>query len=359
MKTIHCLFFTNSNNMVDIPSQSVDLVVTSPPYPMIEMWDEIFSEMNPEIEKALESFNGALAFELMNKELDKVWDEVDRVLKPGAIVCINIGDATRKLGKDFCLYSNHARIINYFLSLGYMCLPEILWRKQTNAPTKFMGSGMLPPGAYVTLEHEHILIFRKGSKREFKDQKEKLTRLKSAYFWEERNEWFSDLWDFKGISQSLKETEVRNRSAAFPFELAYRLVNMFSIKGDIVLDPFLGTGTTSVAAMVSARNSIGVEIDPKLQRTITEKMTKIKSFANKYIENRIQRHRDFIEQRVKKQGELKYTNKYYGFPVMTKQEIELYINKLKAIRCINKQTFECEYLTEEESPSFHQSKVEK
>ena len=78
--------------------------------------------------------------------------------------------------------------------LGFQSIPLILWRKQTNAPNKFMGSGMLPAGAYVTLEHEYILVLRKGSKREFKKAEEKRNRHESAIFWEERNIWYSDIW---------------------------------------------------------------------------------------------------------------------------------------------------------------------
>ncbi|MFW6335242.1 MAG: DNA methyltransferase, partial [Desulfosalsimonas sp.] len=109
-------------------------------------------------------------------------------------MCVNIGDAVRKLGDSFSLYPNHSEIIRAFLSRGLTPLPAIIWRKQTNAPNKFMGSGMLPAGAYVTLEHEYVLIFRKGAKRQFATPAQKLNRKKSAIFWEERNQWYSDVW---------------------------------------------------------------------------------------------------------------------------------------------------------------------
>ena len=111
MKTVHKVLFKNASDMADIPNESVDLIITSPPYPMIEMWDTIFSDQNPAIRKALENKDGKTAFELMNNELDKVWKEVYRALKDGGIACINIGDATRKIGDEFRLYSNHSRII--------------------------------------------------------------------------------------------------------------------------------------------------------------------------------------------------------------------------------------------------------
>ncbi len=113
----------------------------------------------------MKEHDGNMAFELMHKELDKVWKEVYRFSRSGGIACINIGDATRKVNSSFKLYPNHARILQHCTNLGFHILPAILWRKQANAPNKFMGSGMLPVGAHVTLEHEHILILRKDDKK--------------------------------------------------------------------------------------------------------------------------------------------------------------------------------------------------
>ena len=136
-----------------------------------------------------------------------------------------------------------------------------------------MGSGMLPAGAYVTLEHEFILILRKGNKRNFVTEADKKRRKQSAFFWEERNLWFSDVWeDLKGTKQNNIAKEIRERSGAFPFELPYRIINMFSVKEDAILDPFLGTGTTMAAAMATGRNSIGVEIDKNFRETLVCKI---------------------------------------------------------------------------------------
>ncbi len=187
MRTTHKILFQDSRELSEIPSESVDLVVTSPPYPMIAMWDEMYGNQNPDIQDALTSRDGNQAYTLMHEILDSVWDEVFRVLKDGRFACINIGDATRTVDGNFCLYPNHARILTYLLKIGFLALPDILWRKQANTPNKFMGSGMLPAGAYVTLEHEYILIVRKGSKRIFNSEKEKQNRRESALFWEERN----------------------------------------------------------------------------------------------------------------------------------------------------------------------------
>ena len=344
MRTTHKIIFGDAKKMNELANESVDLMITSPPYPMIKMWDEMFGKQNPKIKEALEKEDGEKAFELMHKELDKIWKETFRVLKNGGIACINIGDATRTLKEVFQIYTNHARILNYCLELGFHALPEILWIKETNKPDKFMGSGMLPVGAYVTLEHEHILILRKDGKRKFIKQEQKENRRKSAFFWEERNIWFSDRWQkINGVFQKLNDIKLRERSAAYPPELTYRLINMFSVQGDIVLDPFLGTGTTTFGAMVCGRNSIGYEIEPNFKEHIKNKLSKIKEPANEFIELRLKKHKEFVKQREEEKGKLKYYNKKYGFPVMTRQEINIQIPKIKEI--IKKENlFEVEHL---------------
>ena len=344
MKTFHNIHFENSQNMGIIPSSSVHLVVTSPPYPMIEMWDEMFSNQNSNIAKALKNGDGWKAFELMHRELDPVWKEIHRILVSGGIACINIGDATRSIGSNFKLYSNHSRILTAMITAGFCSLPTILWRKATNAPNKFMGSGMLPAGAYVTLEHEYILILRKGPKREFQGKQEKQLRRESAFFWEERNSWFSDIWfDLTGTSQTLANDKARLRSGAFPFELPYRLINMFSAKNDTVVDPFLGTGTTMAAAMAAGRNCIGFEIDPGFQNQILSMEDTIMETSNNRINQRIRNHMDYIDRRSKEKYQFKYVNRHYDFSVMTRQEIDLFLNPLESIERINGCTMEVTY----------------
>ena len=347
MQTTHDILFQNSGTMKAIPAKSIDLVVTSPPYPMIAMWDEIFSRQNPEIDKALKKGDGKKAFELMHRLLDPVWRELFRVLKSGGIVCINIGDATRSIKDVFSLYQNHTRIATSMLKAGFLSLPCILWRKQTNAPNKFMGSGMLPAGAYVTLEHEYILIFRKGDKRDFTRKDAAQNRRESAYFWEERNNWFSDVWmDLKGASQVLFSKTARDRSAAFPFELPYRLINMFSAKEDTVLDPFLGIGTTLFAAMASGRNSIGIELSEDFLMDITSQLPNIVKFSNNRIVQRITNHLDFVAKRKRDKKEFKHENIHYRFPVITRQEKELFFNELIRTEKVGKHRFVVEYADE-------------
>jgi DNA modification methylase len=352
MITRHQIYFQDSKNMKALPSATVDLVVTSPPYPMIKMWDSMFTGQNAEIGKALKKGDGSGSFEMMHRELDAVWQEVWRILKPGGIACINVGDAARTLNSQFRLYPNHSRILIQFLKLGFQALPAILWRKQTNAPNKFMGSGMLPSGAYVTLEHEYILILRKGPRREFKKTTEKQNRRESAFFWEERNTWFSDVWmDIKGISQNLGDRTARVRSAAFPFDVAYRLINMFSIRGDAVVDPFFGIGTTMWAAMASGRNCVGYEIEEGLSNQIHAIADSLVNFANARIAKRIKTHIDYVEQNRGSKRGFKYTNRNYQFAVMTRQEIDICFNPLDAIEKTGNHGFKVIYSTES-SPSF-------
>jgi len=324
MKTGHVVHLADARTIGVVQDESVDLIVTSPPYPMIEMWDDIFVSMEPRCRSALDANKGMEAFELMHRQLDRVWDVCVRVLKPGGIACINIGDATRTLGGQFQIYPNHVRISSYLCELGQTPLPDILWRKPTNAPNKFLGSGMLPAAAYVTYEHEYILIFRKGGKRVFRTEDEKTVRRASAFFWEERNIWFSDVWDrLKGTLQKTNGQSERDRSGAYPFELAYRLICMFSVRGDHILDPFLGTGTTTAAAIAACRNSIGVESDPSLAQHIRESVRDSIPVASKRITDRIYAHKRFVNDRLSKEKKFKHQNSVYGFPVVTSQEREL------------------------------------
>lgn len=320
--------------MATIKNETIGIVVTSPPYPMIEMWDEIMALQNDKIAKSQSDGDGPKSFELIHQELDKIWAQVERVLCPGGFVCINIGDATRTINENFALYNNHSRIISTFIKLGFSNMPNIIWRKQTNAPNKFMGSGMLPAGAYITLEHEWILIFRKGGKRTFKTEIDKQLRRESAFFWEERNTWFSDLWDLKGIKQKIDNSDTRGRSAAYPFEIPYRLINMYSVKGDIVLDPFLGTGTTTLAAMTSERNSIGIEIDTSFLSIIDNNIEcSAPEQLNRYVINRVDRHKNFllIRNLEPAKSEIKHFNNSLNLPVMTSQETDIQLHIIDTV----------------------------
>ncbi len=279
MQTQHTIIFGNSQRMSELEDRSVQLMVTSPPYPMISMWDELFCNADPRIAELF----GELAaiseedvvhqiYTAMHAYLAKVWAETYRVLVDGGIACINIGDATRTINGKFQLYPNHSRITEMCEKIGFTTLPYILWKKPTNKPMykgkgAFLGSGFLPPNAYITIDCEFILLFRKGKLRKF-PPKDAL-RYESIFTKKERDEWFSQIWSLKGTRQTTNDLE--RRTAAYPEEIAHRLIRMFSVKRELVLDPFLGSGTTTKIAIQNERNSIGYETDLNLLPVITEK----------------------------------------------------------------------------------------
>jgi len=311
METEHVVNVRDARDLA-LPENSVELVVTSPPYPMIEMWDGLFRDLDLSVGAALDDGDGDRAFALMHDLLDSVWERVVDVLAPGGLVCVNVGDATRTV-EEFELYPNHVEIARRLRERGLTQLPGIQWRKPVNRATKFMGSGMLPPNAYPTLEHEHILVFRAGGPRTLEPGADR--RYEAAYFWEERNEWFSDLWEFGGVDQELAE-DVRERSGAYPLALPLRLIRMFSAYGDRVLDPFWGTGTTTLAAMLTARDSVGCELDEGLVGAFDARIGDLPERSEERARERLERHVAFAEGR----DDLAYEAEHYDFPVMTRQE---------------------------------------
>ncbi len=280
MQTSHKIIFGNSQQMSEVAEGHVQLMVTSPPYPMIAMWDNLFCKADPKIAeywKNLESTgneaNVRQIYDFMHENLAKVWTESYRVLCDGGIACINIGDATRSINGKFQLFPNHSRITEICEKIGFTTLPYILWKKPTNKPVykgkgAFLGSGFLPPNAYVTLDCEFILIFRKGGLRKF--QPKDANRYDSSFTKKQRDEWFSQIWSLKGTRQAADD--LQRRTAAYPEEIADRLVRMFSVKGETVLDPFLGSGTTVKVAIKNERSSIGYENDNDLFSVIVQKI---------------------------------------------------------------------------------------
>ncbi|SFR61618.1 DNA-methyltransferase [Halogeometricum limi] len=369
MESRHRVVTGDAREMSDVADDSVDLVVTSPPYPMVEMWDDLFSTLDDDAEEALADGDGERAFEAMHAVLDDVWSEVERVLVAGGIACVNVGDATRTVGDSFRVYPNHARVTEAFVERGFEPLPDVLWRKPTNSAAKFMGSGMLPPNAYVTLEHEYVLVFRNGTDSRSFEPRDPL-RYESAYFWEERNAWFTDVWtDVTGASQRVADEtaargravrvdgdgtdsddgdgtdsdgdtsedadaadELRERTAAFPFAIPYRLVNMYSVYGDTVLDPFFGTGTTSVAAMVAARNSIGYELEDAFVEAFDARAADAPDLSRRVVEERLDAHRAFVDERAETGSPPGYDAEHYEFPVVTRQEQQIRFRVVSDVR---------------------------
>jgi DNA modification methylase len=236
----------DARHLVGIPDRSVELVATSPPYPMIPQWDAQFREQ------------GASDAPGMFRILEGAWREAHRVLIDGGILVVVIGDALRTTDGEFRLWPNHAETLVAASRIGFRPLPYVLWKKPTNKPNAFLGSGFLPPNAYVTLDCEFVLVFRKGRLRRFPAHDP--LRAASRITREERDRWYSQIWhDVRGARQA----SGRGRTGAFPEALAERIVRMFSVVGDTVLDPFAGTGTTVWAAARLGRRAVGVERDPR------------------------------------------------------------------------------------------------
>lgn len=252
--TVH---WQSSTDMSPIPDESVQLVCTSPPYPMIEMWDEMFADALNVESGWIEDHPNA-AFSAMHRYLTKIWKECYCVLQPGGILAINIGDATRSF-ETFQCWPNHTEITRWCRRIGFNSLIPILWRKPTNSPNSFLGSGMLPTNAYVTLDTEYILLFRKGGTRDFPPHDP--LRYASQYDQDERDKWFSQVWNVNGAEKATDYAE-------FPSEIPRRLIQMFSVLGDTVLDPFMGTGTTVIQSRELGRKGIGFEINEDLKTLV-------------------------------------------------------------------------------------------
>jgi len=294
MQTQHKVILANSQQMPEIADSAIHLMVTSPPYPMIKMWDTQFATLNPQIatlwqklEADSEEETVTQIYNAMHEALARTWRETYRVLADGGIACINIGDATRTVNGKFRLFPNHSRIIEHCEKSGFTTLPYILWKKPTTKPKykgkgAFLGSGFLPPNAYVTLDCEFILLFRKGKLRRFPPNDPR--RYESAFTKQQRDEWFTQIWNVIGTRQTTSQLE--RRTAAYPDEIVDRLIRMFSVKGDTVLDPFLGSGTTVKGAIKNKRNSIGYETDETLLPLIRKKINLEPSACNLSITKR-------------------------------------------------------------------------
>ncbi len=248
--TCHTLYHGDARDMSYIPDESVHLILTSPPY-----WNL----------KEYERGNNQLGiigdYQSFIDELSKVWNECYRILVPGGrVVCI-VGDvclSRRRYGKH-AVMPLHSDIAVCCRKIGFDNLNPIIWHKISNAKfeantsSSFLGKPY-EPNAIIKNDIEYILMERKpGGYRKPTDEQ----RKKSVIAKENFREWFSQIWELPGTSTK------NGHPAPFPYELANRLVQMFSFVGDIVVDPFCGSGTTMLAALQNERNSIGIEIEEK------------------------------------------------------------------------------------------------
>jgi DNA modification methylase len=256
VKTHHRIILGDSRRMAEVKDESVHLVITSPPYWQLKDYGH---------ENQI-GFNDT--YEDYINNLNLVWNECYRVLHPGCRLCVNIGDqfARSVYYGRYKIIPIRTEIIKFCETIGFDYMGAIIWQKVTTVNTSggatIMGSFPYPRNGIVKLDYEFILLFKKLGKspKPTPEQKER-----SKLTTEEWNEYFYGHWNFPGEKQN-------QHLAAFPEELPRRLIRMFSFVGDTVLDPFLGSGTTSLAAQNLERHSIGYEINKDFLPIIKNKL---------------------------------------------------------------------------------------
>lgn len=250
--TTHELRLHDARDLSWLKDESVHLIVTSPPYFTLKKYESNENQLGE-----IDDYDNFL------DELDKVWRECSRVLIPGGRICCVVGDvcvSRRAAGRHYIL-PLHADLQVRARKTGLDCLNPILWFKIANGATEVQGNGSgfygkpYQPGAIVKNDVEYILFFRKGGTYRSPESMQKVLSMLTK---EEMQAWLINAWsDIRG------ESTRAGHPAPFPQALAERLIRLFSFAGDTVLDPFVGTGTTCVAALNTGRNSIGVEIEKK------------------------------------------------------------------------------------------------
>lgn len=248
LRTQHLLREGDARDLEFIADESIHLVVTSPPYWTLKEYQENGAQLG-----SIESYDD------FADELEKAWIEAHRVLVPGGRLVIVVGDVnvSRRAYGRHLVFPLHATIQESCRRVGLDNLAPIIWYKIANAKFEAGGGGFLgkpfEPNGIIKNDVEYILMQRKpGGYR-----KPTLTmRILSTITADEHRNWFQQIWRLPGAS-------TRDHPAPFPIELSERLIRMFSFVGDTVLDPFVGSGTTSLAAARAGRNSIGVDIEGK------------------------------------------------------------------------------------------------
>jgi DNA modification methylase len=247
--TRHLLFREDARNLDKMASAGVHLVVTSPPYWTLKEYRDSDGQLGH-----IEDYERFLA------ELRKVWEQCYEVLVPGGrLICV-VGDvclSRRNNGGRHVVVPLHASIQEQCRGIGFDNLAPIIWHKIANANYEVEGGSSFlgkpyEPNAVIKNDIEFILMQRKPGGYRTPDA---AARILSVISEEDHRKWFQQIW------MGLTGASTRVHPAPYPLDLAERLIRMFSFVGDLVLDPFMGTGTTNVAAAKHGRNSIGVEID--------------------------------------------------------------------------------------------------
>jgi site-specific DNA-methyltransferase (adenine-specific) len=256
MSTTHKIIIGDSRQMKEVSDESVHLIVTSPPYWQLKDYGN-GSQIG---------FNHS--YEDYINNLNLVWKECYRALHKGCRLCINIGDqfARSVYYGRYKIIPIRTEIIKFCETIGFDYMGAIIWQKVTTCNTTggatVMGSFPYPRNGIVKLDYEFILIFKKLGKPPVVPR---AIKEKSKLSQEEWNAYFYGHWNFAGEKQD-------KHLAMFPEELPKRLLKMFTFVGDTVLDPFLGSGTTTLAAKKLERNSIGYEINEAFLPIIREKV---------------------------------------------------------------------------------------
>ena len=252
----HILYNGDSRNMTKMYSESVELIVTSPPYWQLKDYGSKYQI----------GFHDS--YESYINNLNLVWKECERILKPGCRMCINIGDqfARSVYYGRYKVIPIRTEIIRFCETIGLDYMGAIIWQKQTTMNTTgggaVMGSFPYPRNGILKIDYEFILIFKKQGKAPIPSTEAK---SKAAMTKDEWNTYFASHWTFGGARQD-------GHIATFPEELPARLIKMFTFPNETVFDPFMGSGTTALAAKHLDRKSIGYEINPDFKDFYVKKV---------------------------------------------------------------------------------------
>jgi site-specific DNA-methyltransferase (adenine-specific) len=271
LNSSHRVLLGDAREMKELTTnESVHLVVTSPPYWTLKEYDGGAGAKQLGHWKDYETFQD---------ELDKVWKRCFDLLVPGGRLCVVVGDVClpRKAAGRHLVVPLHADISVRCQRIGFDYLTPILWYKIANAATEVEGNGSpflgkpYEPNAIIKNDVEYVLLFRKkGGYRSPTGEQ----RLLSLIDKEDHSRWFRAIWsDVPGSSR------LKGHPAPYPTELAYRLIRMFSFVGDTVLDPFLGTGTTTEAAIRANRSSVGYEIEKTYMTIVKDRFRQLDAAA--------------------------------------------------------------------------------
>lgn len=263
-QTTHTLITGDSRNLSLIEDNSVHLIVTSPPYWQLKDYG---SENQIGFHDSYEDYIN---------NLNLVWSECFRILHPGCRMCINIGDqfARSVYYGRYKVIPIRTEIIRFCETLGMDYMGAVIWQKQTTMNTTgggaVMGSFPYPRNGILKIDYEFILIFKKqGNAPKVSPEQKALSEMTR----EEWNTFFASHWNFPGAKQD-------GHIAMFPEELPRRLIKMFSFVGETVFDPFMGSGTTALAAKNLNRNSSGYEINPDFKNIYKQKLSQNELFSS-------------------------------------------------------------------------------